>query len=125
MPPSAEATIVTREVSRSTSSDRYSSRAIWQPASTYTRFTRRPAGPVCLVTSVWPIIASAAARTSSSDRARRTPPLPFGSSAKRPAPRPPAWICDFTTNTGPGSFRAASTASSGVHATWPSKTATP
>ncbi len=31
------------------------------------------------------------------ERARRTPPLPFGSSAKRPAPRPPAWICDFTT----------------------------
>ena len=40
---------------------------------------------------------AAAARTSSSERARRTPPLPLGSSVKWPAPRPPAWTCAFTT----------------------------
>ena len=56
-----------------------------------------PGGPVCLVTSTWPSIASAAARTSAAERASRTPPRPCGSSAKRPAPRPPAWICAFTT----------------------------
>ena len=55
-------------------------------------------GPVCLVTRVWPIIAAAAAfDVGSTDFTTRTPPLPFGSSVKRPAPRPPAWICDFTT----------------------------
>ena len=39
------------------------------------------------------------------ERASRTPPLPSGSSTKCPAPRPPAWICDFTTYTGPGVSR--------------------
>src|SRR5262249_12648177 len=82
-------------------------------------------GPVCRVTSVWPSIAVAAARTSSGERARRTPPLPAGSSRKCPAPRPPAWICDFITHTEPPSFAAAVTASSGVQATWPGSTATP
>jgi len=34
----------------------------------------------------------------------------------RPLPRPPAWIWLFTTQIGPASFRAPSTASSGVKA---------
>src|SRR3954465_14036477 len=42
-------------------------------------------------------------RTSSSDFTTFTPP---------PLPRPPAWICAFTTQTLPPSFFAASTASS-------------
>ena len=45
-------------------------------------------------------------RTSSTDLTTRTPPLPSGLSAKRPAPRPPAWIWDLTTQTGPPSSLA-------------------
>ena len=45
------------------------------------------------------------ARTSSIERARRTPPLASGpSSLNLPLPRPPAWICAFTTQSGPGQF---------------------
>ena len=44
---------------------------------------------------------------------------------KRPAPRPPAWIWDFTTQTGPPSCLATSSASFGVYATPPAGTATP
>jgi hypothetical protein len=64
-----------------------------------------PAGPVCLVTSVLPSISLALALTTSSTRlARRTPPLASApSSLNLPLPRPPAWICDFTTQSGPGS----------------------
>lgn len=61
-----------------------------QPSSTYRRFTSRPAGPVCLVTSTDDNIFRAFSRTSSTDFTTRTPPLPSGSFEKRPAPRPPA-----------------------------------
>ena len=47
------------------------------------------------------------------------------SSLNLPLPRPPAWICAFTTQSGPGSFFAASTASSTVIAAWPAGTGTP
>ena len=39
-----------------------------------------------------------------------------GSSLNLPLPRPPAWICDLTTHSGPGSFFAAATASSTLSA---------
>ena len=66
------------------------------------------------------------ARTSSIDRARRTPPLASGpSSLNLPLPRPPAWICALTTHSGPGSSFAASTASSTLIAAWPAGTGTP
>ena len=42
-----------------------------------------------------------------------------------PLPRPPAWICDFTTYSGPGSFFEASTASSTLIAAKPAGTGTP
>ena len=48
---------------------------------------------------IWP----ASVFTSSTERASLTPP---------PLPRPPAWICAFTTHTGPPSVFAACTASS-------------
>src|SRR5882762_5308969 len=50
-----------------------------------------------------PRIFPAQSRTSSMDFASFTPP---------PLPRPPAWICAFTTHTLPPSFLAALTASS-------------
>jgi hypothetical protein len=78
------------------------------------RFTVLPAGPVCLVTRSWPSMAWALAPTSSIDLQTRTPPLPLGSSLKRPLPRPPAWICALTTTTGVPSLRATSMASSRV-----------
>ena len=54
--------------------------------------------------------------TSSIERASLTPP---------PLPRPPAWICALTTQTGPPSFCAASTASCTVNAGMPRGTGTP
>ena len=58
--------------------------------------------------------------TSSIERASRTPPLsPAEASLNLPLPRPPAWIWLFTTQSGPPSFCAASTASSGVNAGTP------
>ena len=45
----------------------------------------------------WPSIAAAFVLTSAGDFTTRTPPLPDGSFLKWPLPRPPAWICDFTT----------------------------
>src|SRR5207237_541952 len=62
-----------------------------------------PCGPVWCVTSVMPRIFFARSRTSSMDLATFTPP---------PLPRPPAWICAFTTQTLPPSFCATDTASS-------------
>ena len=50
-----------------------------------------------------PSMASESACTSVSDLAIFTPP---------PLPRPPAWICALTTQTGPSSRSAAFTASS-------------
>ena len=54
--------------------------------------------------------------TSSSDLTTFTPPA---------LPRPPAWICAFTTQTGPGNSFAAFTASSTVKAAMPFGTGTP
>ena len=86
----------------------------------------RPAGPVWIVTSVLPSICSAKVFTSSIDLARRTPPLsPASASLNLPLPRPPAWICAFTTHTGPGSACAAFTASSTVNAGAPCASGTP
>ncbi len=96
-----------------------------QPSSMNRRLTSLPPGPVCRVTSTWPSILRAFSFTSASERHSRTPPAPSGSSAKRPAPRPPAWIWDLTTQTGPFRSRATCSASSGVKATPPRGTATP
>ena len=97
-----------------------------QPSSMKRRLTTRPAGPVWMVTSVLPSICSANVFTSSIDLARRTPPLsPASGSLNLPLPRPPAWICAFTTQTGPGSACAAFTASSAVKAGAPCATGTP
>src|SRR5512138_1740631 len=63
-----------------------------------------------------PSIASACWRASSGERASFTPP---------PLPRPPAWICAFTAEIPPPSWRAAPSASSGVTARYPRGTATP
>jgi hypothetical protein len=54
--------------------------------------------------------------TSSMDLTTLTPP---------PLPRPPAWIWDFTTQTGPGRLSAALTASSTVKAGLPLGTGAP
>jgi hypothetical protein len=60
------------------------------------------------------------------DLASRTPPpVPASASLNLPLPRPPAWICDFTTHTGPGSVSAAFTASSTVNAGAPCASGTP
>ena len=73
----------------------------------YRRRTFWPSGPVWWVLSCMPRICPASAFTSSSVRASLTPP---------PLPRPPAWICAFTTQTAPPSFCAASSASRTVKA---------
>ena len=54
-----------------------------------TLLTFLPCGGVCGVFSIMPMIASLLARTSSMFLASFTPP---------PLPRPPAWICAFTTH---------------------------
>src|SRR6266851_2617182 len=86
------------------------------PSSTSSRRTTRPCGPVWWVASVMPSIFEASSRTSSAERASFTPP---------PLPRPPAWICAFTTQILPPSFFAASTASSTENAGKPRGVATP
>src|SRR5258706_8614135 len=63
-----------------------------------------------------PNIRSASFFTSSIERTTLTPP---------PLPRPPAWICAFTTQTGPPSALAASTASLTVNAALPRGTGAP
>src|SRR5262252_6152879 len=63
-----------------------------------------------------PKMLDAWAFTSSMERASLTPP---------PLPRPPAWICAFTTHTGPPSDFAAATASSTDMQATPRGTATP
>src|SRR5581483_2258468 len=73
------------------------------PSSISRRRTFWPCGPVWCVTRFMPSIFLDRSLTSSSDFATFTPP---------PLPRPPAWICAFTTQTLPPSFFAASTASS-------------
>src|SRR5213594_242617 len=63
-----------------------------------------------------PRIFEACSRTCSTDLASLTPP---------PLPRPPAWICAFTTHTLPPSSRAAATASSTEKQGTPRGVATP
>src|ERR1700733_531946 len=80
MPPAAEAMSASAARSRLSVSDRYSSRAMSEPLSTYTRPTGSPSGPVCAVTRRLPSISPAAARAASTSAANVTPP---------PLPRPP------------------------------------
>ena len=61
-------------------------------------------------------IAAAARPTSSAERHSFTPPA---------LPRPPAWTCALTTQTGPGNSRAAATASASLAAALPAGTGTP
>ena len=64
--------------------------------------------------------------TSSIDLAMRTPPLsPASASLNLPLPRPPAWICAFTTHTGPGRFCAACRPPRAVKAGAPCASGTP
>ena len=63
-----------------------------------------------------PIIDAAIVFASAGDLASFTPP---------PLPRPPAWICAFTTVTFVPSSVAAASACSGVFATMPRGTGTP
>src|SRR5881628_3855086 len=75
-----------------------------------------PSGAVWCVFSIMPRIFPAHSRTSSGDFATFTPP---------PLPRPPAWICAFTTHAFPPSSRAAFTASSTEKQGTPRGVATP
>ncbi|CFN64087.1 Uncharacterised protein [Bordetella pertussis] len=86
------------------------------PSSISRRRTFWPCGPVWCVTSCMPRISDDSWRTSSIERPSLTPP---------PLPRPPAWICALTTQTGPPSFSAAATASSTEKAGIPRGTVTP
>src|SRR5882762_2826178 len=116
MPPSLEAMSATRCVPRSTTMPTYSSFSMSAPSSTRSRRTFCPSGPVWCVFSIMPRILPAHSRTSSGDFATFTPP---------PLPRPPAWICAFTTHTLPPSSRAAFTASSTEKQGKPRGVATP
>ncbi len=85
--------------------------------------TNLPSGPVWCVTSTCPSIFEAISFTSAGVLQRCTPPLkPF---LKTPLPRPPAWICAFTTRLSDFNSFAAASASSGVRATLPGEVATP
>src|SRR6266581_2815214 len=86
------------------------------PSSTSSLLTFCPPGPVWCVLSIMPRIFPAHSRTSLSDFTTFTPP---------PLPRPPAWICAFTTQTLPPSSRAAATASSTDKQRTPRGVATP
>ncbi len=86
------------------------------PSSTSSRRTFWPSGPVWWVTSCMPRISPASFLTSGIERASLTPP---------PLPRPPAWICAFTTHTGPPSDSAAFTASSTENTGMPRGTGMP
>ena len=83
--------------------------------STKTRCITRPSGPVWCVTSRIPNIRFAISTASAASLATLTPP---------PLPRPPAWICAFTTTGPPISLAAASTSSTD-RATSPRGTGTP
>ena len=65
--------------------------------STSTRLTRWPSGPVWAVTSVDPSIWSAISAILAGELPIFTPPA---------LPRPPAWICAFTTHRWPPSSSA-------------------
>src|SRR5580765_944030 len=86
------------------------------PSSIRRRFTFCPSGPVWCVFSIMPRILPDHSRTSASDFATFTPP---------PLPRPPAWICAFTTHTLPPNSRAALTDSSTEKQGMPRGVATP
>jgi hypothetical protein len=75
-----------------------------------------PFGPVWCVINVEPNSRADSFFTSSTDLTTLTPPA---------LPRPPAWICAFTTQTGPPSSVAALTASSTPNAGTPRGTGTP
>src|ERR1700682_4880229 len=64
-----------------------------EPASTYSRLTCLPCGPVCTVTSVAPSICLANSLASATDLAMRTPPLsPAEASLNLALPPPPAGV---------------------------------
>src|SRR5487761_91842 len=86
------------------------------PSSISKRRTIRPSAPVCGVTSFIPRICPASSDACSADRASFTPPA---------FPRPPAWICAFTTTTGVPNFCAAAFASSFSNTTSPRGVSTP
>jgi len=86
-----------------------------QPLSIRTWRTTRPSGPVWCVTSGFPSRPLANSAAFSGDGTTFTPPA---------LPRPPAWICAFTT-TVPPSFFATSAVSSGERATPRFSTGTP
>src|SRR6266705_860964 len=86
------------------------------PSSTSSLLTFCPPGPVWCVLIIMPRIFPAHSRTSLSYFATFTPP---------PLPRPPAWICAFTTQTLPPSSRVAFTASSTEKQATPRGVATP
>ena len=97
---------------RSTTMPRYSSRAMSQPASTRTRRTVFPSGPVWIVTSSLPSKEPAdcggfLAALDELDAALLELSLIV------PLPRPPAWIWAFTTASLPPSWSKAAAASSG------------
>src|SRR3984893_7066581 len=97
-----------------------------EPSSMESRLTCLPCGPVCTVTSVAPSICLANSLTSATDLAMRTPPLsPAEASLNLPLPRPPAWIWLFTTQTGPGSVFAATSASDARRTGTPFEIGTP
>ena len=78
---------------------------------------RLPFGPVWCVTSVEPSMRVASFFTSSIDFTTLTPPA---------LPRPPAWICAFTTQTGPpSSLRRLAPPPRRVNAGMPCGTGTP
>src|ERR1019366_2425828 len=84
-------------------------------SSTRTFLTFWPCDPVWCVMSCMPMILLASSTASSGVFASLTPP---------PFPRPPAWICAFTTARPPNSF-AMRPASSGESVTRPRGVATP
>src|SRR5262245_22879863 len=90
------------------------------PCSRSRRLTFFPSAPVCGVTSCMPKIFRAASLAASAPLATLTPP---------PLPRPPAWICAFTTTTGLPVFSItasmASSASRRENAGIPNGTCTP
>ncbi len=137
VPPSVDAITMLRLVERSRTIETYSSVAMSMPCSMYRRLTALPSSPVCTVTRVDPSLLRPSSRTAASaasippvrpSRTTVTPPR-SGYSLKRPLPRPPAWICDFTTTTAfpvdSMSGRTPATASSTVVATKPAGTTMP
>ena len=92
MPPAAEAMNTGLPWTRSSTMPRYSSRSMGSVSSISSRCTMRPAGPVWWVTSFMPSMLRASSAVSAASFATLTPP---------PLPRPPAWICAFTTTLPP------------------------